>query len=306
LESDGYDKDHNRKAISFGIGGFMVKTLRHTVAIMICIFFVIARADGQDLSSYLILQDINGYKASKNPSSGQGPGILVAAGHFYHDHKDMTFRISYFNLQTKVGPDVQVTQHAGGDSDRWLLHEVEDGYRTNDTERLGLLTKGVRLREINGNKFISLRGSSYSWVSDRIVVEISYTDLYGNKPEPLEIVQAYLQKFPSTIPAEFVLDRAHDERWIKNEMERRLWLCEKWFLQLQMGKVPLDETLDSVVKSMGIFLDYRERYYGIKSKDEKIALLTSLNQRDGTSIKNRLSTYKTWWAVNKGRSISLL
>ena len=72
-----------------------------------------------------------------------------------------------------------------------------------------------------------------------------------------------------------------------------------------MGKVGLYETLDTVVKSLGVFLDYRERYYGIKAKDEKIVLMELLDKKDGTSIKNRLSTYKTWWAVNKGRSITL-
>ncbi len=93
-------------------------------------------------------------------------------------------------------------------------------------------------------------------------------------------MRAYLQKHPSTIPATLVLDKAHEENWIKDEMERRLWLCEKWFLHLQMGKVNLDETLDAVVKSMGVFLDYREKYYGIRSKEEKLTLLTYLNQRE--------------------------
>ncbi|MCX7635033.1 MAG: hypothetical protein N2Z74_04730 [Syntrophales bacterium] len=276
------------------------------------------------VSDYLILEDIGPYRLftgvpgrvfsgppTKYSQTSTG-GVLDAAGHF--SENDVSYECSY----TEPGGrwpfvKVEVTQHAGGDSDRWLLHEVEDGYRDNDDSdgRLGLLSgAGVKIREIDGNKIFywGLGGGSYSWVSrNNIVIEIKYVDLQRTKPEPLSVVKAYLNKHPSliTLTDSDLKSKAHNERWIKNEMERRLWLCEKWFLHLQMGKVPLDEALDSVVKSMVVFLDYREKYYGIKSKDEKVALATYLEKKDGTSIKNRLSTYKTWWGVNKGRSITL-
>ena len=124
------------------------------VAGIIPILLLVFKVSGQDISSYLILSDINGFIASKNPSAGQGPGILAGAGHFYHDHKDMTYRISYFNLQTRVGPEVQVTQHAGSDSDKWLLHEVESSFRGRTKEGwLGQsLYESASIREIDGNK----------------------------------------------------------------------------------------------------------------------------------------------------------
>ena len=181
----------------------MQKTLGIMVAIIICFFPLGIKVFGQDAANYLILDDINGFIASKNPSAGQGPGILAGAGHFYHDHKDMTYRISYFNLQTRVGPEVQVTQHAGSDSDKWLLHELEDSYRDDEVETLGLLTEGAILRRVRGDKvfWIGLGGGSFMWLSSNVVIKISYTDLQGIKPELLEVIQAYLQKFPSTIPA---------------------------------------------------------------------------------------------------------
>ena len=233
--------------------------------------------------------------------------MIAATGHFGGDHEDITCRRGYYNLQQDLAVSIQVTQHAGSDSDKWLLHEVEDGYRDGEMERLGLLTEGTVLMRIGLNRvfWIGLGGGSFMWLSGNVVIKVSYVDLRGAKPEPLEVVRAYLQKFPSTISSTMKLDRAHDEQWIKNEMERRLWLCEKWFLHLQMGKVTLDETLESVIKSMVIFLDYREKYYGIKSKNEKLALVTYFDKKDGTSIKNKLSTYKTWWSVNKGKSISV-
>jgi len=119
--------------------------------------FIAGSASAQQISDYLITNNIGDFLASANPTSGKGPGIVVGADHFYHDHADMTYRISYFNLQTKVGPEIQVTQHSGSDSDKWLLHEVENNFRRNpEQDRF----KGV-LREINGNRvFTYARGTT--------------------------------------------------------------------------------------------------------------------------------------------------
>lgn len=285
----------------------MRTTLWIMVVVIGCIFLLNDQITGQEVSNYLILNDINGFIASKNPTAGQGPGILAGAGHFYHDHKDRTYRMSYFNLGTRVGPEIQVTQHAGSDSDKWLLHEMEDSYRDDGMETLGLLTEGAILRKIDGDRvfWIGLGGGSFMWLNNNAVIRVSYRSLQGGKPEPLEVVQAYLQKFPSTIPSALVLDRTHDEQWIKDEMERRLWLCDKWFLQLQVGKTELPDTVQSTVKHLNVFLDYREKYYGINARDERIGLNGYLLNRDGTAIKNKLTQYKTWWSVNKTKSISL-
>jgi len=259
----------------------------------------------QNASDYLILESIGDYHNSGKGKCGKGSGVIAATGHFKENHDDLTCRTGYYNAQDDLAVSIQVTKHAGSESDKWLLHEVEDGYRSDEVEKLGLPTKGVRLRQIGGSNFISLRGSGYSWISNNVVVEISYTDLYGTKPEPLEVVQAYLHKFPSTISGEMVLDRAHTEQWIKDELDRRLWLCDKWFLQVQMNKVQMSDALRTIVKCLNGFLDYREKYYGVNSKDEKLGLYGYFDKGDGTSIKNKLTEYKNWWNVNKARSISL-
>ncbi len=88
-------------------------------------------------------------------------------------------------------------------------------------------------------------------------------------------------------------------------MDRRLWLCDKWFLHLQVGKAKQDETLQAVVKQLYVFLDFREKYYGIKAIEEKGVVERSLYAKDGTAIKNKLTAYKTWWSVNKTKPINL-
>ena len=88
-------------------------------------------------------------------------------------------------------------------------------------------------------------------------------------------------------------------------MERRLWLCDKWFNQLQLKKAEEKDVYREAVKSMTIFLDYREKYFGIKAADEKKLLSGYWNKNDGTNIKMKLAEYKNWWDQNKAKSISL-
>ena len=280
--------------------------------LIIVLFFIPTISFSQNISDYLILQDIGSYKLDKpeavfpgeppmgGPRAYNKSGIIAATGHF-PDHIDKTYEVMYIGGSGLPSPTVQLTQHSGSDSDKWLLHEVEDGYRKNPEQDN---FRGV-IREINGNRiFTYRRGTHYSWISNNIVIDIRYTDLQKTKPEPMEIVNAYLQKHPSTIPA-MVMDKAHDEKWIKDEMERRLWLCDKWFYQLQLGKVQQKQVFDESVKSMNVFLDYREKYYGISAKDEKNLLSNYLMQNNGTGIRNKLKEYKDWWSINKGNPINL-
>ncbi len=271
------------------------------------------------ISEYLILQNIDSYKfitQTKNPVTKKikqisgyrtwnSAGIIAATGHFTADHFDTTYETEYESDVSDLGVEVQVTQHAGADLDKWLLHEVEDGYRDPDVLE-AILTEGTVLRLIDGNRVFNWGAGTYAWLSgNKIVIRIEYADLTGTKPEPLEVVKAYLQKFPSsiTLTDTDAKSKAHSETWIKDEMDRRLWLCDKWFEQLQLGKADQKTVLEEVVKSMNIFLDYREKYYGVKAADDKNLLDGYLTQNDEAKIKTKLQEYKTWWSANKTGSL---
>ena len=273
----------------------------------------------QNISDYLIVQDIGVYKLGARqkvvggfiggPRIFDGAGVIAPTAHFYVDHTDKTYEVYYEGGNSLNSPTVQVTQHAGADSDKWLLHEVEDSYRDGDLETLGLLTDGAVLRRIDSKRifWIGIGGGSFMWVSNNLVIKVSYTDLQGTKPEPLEVVQAYLQKFPSTIAltdAE-IKSRVHNETWIKDEMERRLWLCDKWNAQFQLGKVTQADMLKQLADHMTVFLKYRQRYYGIDATDDINALFDYSRNKDAAAIMNKLTAYKAWWAANKGNAISL-
>lgn len=277
------------------------------VMIMITLLTTAVLTYGQELSSYLLLNNIGDFRASKNPSSGQGSGIVVAAAHFNLDHIDTTYRISYFNKYTTVGPKVQVTHHSGVDSDKWVLHEIEEGYRDPDALQ-SMLTEGTVMRLINGNRVFAWGAGSYTWISgSNIVVRIEYRDLTGAKPEPLDVVKAYLNKYPSaiTLSDTEAKSNAHSMVWIKDEIDRRLWLCDKWFGQLSASKTDQKTALNAVYKSMIVFVNYREKYFRISAKDEKSLLADYLEQNDIASFQAKLTEYQTWWATHKTDSISL-
>lgn len=231
---------------------------------------------------------------------------MAGAGHFALDHRDKSYGVAYVNDESRIWVDVQVTEHAGSDSDRWLLHEVDMDFRN----YYGVPGISYGPREINGQTILedAAGGANYRWLSGNMVIMISYHDSQMTKPEPIEVVEAYLAKHPCTLPRmRLVRLRSPENRsvWIKDEMERRLWLCDKWLLQVQVGKVEIKDALQSIVKHMNVFLDYREKYYGVAKLDEKSAVWGLLEEKDGTGIKNKVVGYKNWWQLNKSRRINL-
>lgn len=88
-------------------------------------------------------------------------------------------------------------------------------------------------------------------------------------------------------------------------MDRRLWLCDKWIMQLQLGKAEMDKVLRETVDHMNVFLDYSEKYYGIEAKSEKQILDIALNKNDQAIIQAKLQEIKTWWAGKKDEKIRL-
>ncbi len=274
------------------------------IAIVLCCAKTQAATQVVTPSDCLILQGIGNYHSSGKGRCGNGAGLLGAAAHFSEDHIDTTCRTGYYFTAQDLAVSVQVTKHAGSDSDKWLLHELDIEFRNYYGK------PGYYLKTIDGNivYVYGAGGRDYRWLSGNKVVMIEYHDAQLTKPEPVEVIQAYLVKHPSTIPAITMNDlnsAAKKTAWIKDEMDRRLWLCDKWFLQITLKKAEEKQVYQESVKSMNIFLDYREKYFGVKAMDDKNLLAGYLNTNNGTGIKTKLTEYKNWWTVNKAGSISL-
>lgn len=288
------------------------------VLIIACFTISIIGAEAfTNISDCLVTNDIGIYSYKEQRANiGKGSGVVGLAGHFDLDHEDTVCTGRYSNInqirglpheeirQKLVSVKVQVTQHAGSDSDRWLLHEVEKSFRT----YYGIPGGPYAMRVIDGNTVMAYgsAGWTYRWISNNKVIHISYHDSQMEKPEPLEAVKAYLAKHPSTLTPITSADLRTDANkttWIKNEMDRRLWLGDKWIARIEtVGDL---NELGSVVKSLNVFLDYREKYYGIEAATEKQTLSEYLLAKNQAGIKTELEEYKTWWAANKDNPITL-
>ena len=274
------------------------------IVIMLMLVLIPSFGYSQDISDYLIIDNIGSYE--KITKGGPSGNILAGAGHFGVDHKDKSYGIAYVNDETKIWVDVQVTQHAGSESDKWLLHEVERDFRS----YYGLPDESFMIRQIDNNTVLAMAvaGWAYRWVSGNKIIQISYHDLQMEKPEPLEIVSAYLAKHPSTLTPITSADLRTDTNkttWIKDEMDRRLWLCDKWVEQKQAGTVDVDKLLRKMHDHMKVFLNYKKKYYGIDTDNEKIAIYEYMQAKDEASMKSKLAEYKAWWTANKDGAINL-
>jgi len=260
----------------------------------------------QEIGNYLVMNDIGEYKfRPKRVVTIGNAGVLVPTGHF-PGHGDMTYEGIYIHPQTYLGVEVKITQHVGSDSDKWLLHEVDRDFRT----YYGIPGEIYGPKQIDGQTILEAfaGGGNYRWLSGNKVIMIEYQDSQLTKPEPLEIVKTYLAKHPSSLsPISLAQLRSAENKtkWIKDEMDRRLWLCDKWEAEFQLGKVQQKDMLQEQVKSMEVFLNYREKYYGMKAADEKNLLNGYLSQNNKTAIKNKLDEYKQWWSANKNKAISV-
>lgn len=285
--------------------------------IVIMLLLVPAFGFSQDISDYLILQDIGQYKLSTpqkmipglapigGPKQYDGAGIISGAGHFI-DHVDKTYETMYLGGGEKASPTVIVTQHTGSDSDQWLMHELSRDFRN----YFGLPDDSFIASQIVNNTIIALSvaGYTYRWLSEDRVIQIQYHDSQMEKPEPLEIVNVYLAKHPSTLPEMSSADlrtEANQTSWIKDEMTRRLWLCDKWLAYSQTGNVEISDLVQELADHLTVFLQYREKYHSISAKEE-LALIDDYMLADNkTALETKLAEYKTWWTDHKNDPIRL-
>jgi hypothetical protein len=127
------------------------------------------------LNDCLVTSDIGIYSyRSRGANMSAGSGLLAAAGHFIKDHTDNVCGGSYSNInqlrglsaeqieEQLISVKVQVTQHPGGESDKWLSHELERDFRN----YYGLPGDSYVMRVIDGNTIMAAGsgGWDYRWL----------------------------------------------------------------------------------------------------------------------------------------------
>src|SRR5574341_522925 len=283
----------------------MQKALLPIVAATILTMWAVT-GHSQDASDDVVCQDIGSFK-KHNCACRSGMGILAPAGHFGGDHNDISCDVIYHSVAQRMTVKAEVTGHNNpSDANKWLMHEVDKDFRT----YYGVPDPGYIIKNIDGNTLYAFGsgGWDYRWISGNKVIMVEYHDTRMTKPEPLEIVRAYLAKNPSTLSAtstEELRSASNEAKWIKDEMDRRLWLCDKWFLHSAFNKAGEKQVPGEPVESMTLFLNYREKYFGVNAADEKNVLASYLNSNNDAGIKAKLAEYKNWWAANKDKALRM-
>lgn len=283
----------------------MLKTLL-SVAVATFIAFWVTAVYSQNAPETLICKDIGNFSQYKCECRA-GRGILVTADHFGEDHIDVTCDVMYYSRAQGMTVKAEVTNHADPPhAIKWLAHEVDKEFRT----YYGAPPPEYIIKNIDGQTLYARgsKGWNYRWISGNKVIMLEYHDSDMKKPEPMEVVKAYLAKHPSSLPAmttQELRSASQETKWVKDEMDRRLLMCDRWLQHLSNRKTGDRQVREEPVESMNIFLDYRQKYFGVNAGDDKVLLANYLNSNNSAGIKSKLTEYREWWAANKSRAIRI-
>ena len=128
-----------------------------------------------------------------------------------------------------------------------------------------------------------------------------------SKVEPLEVVKAYLAKYPATfkpVSDKELRSRERKTTWIRNEMERRLWLCDKWLQMIAAGNARLKVGLENIGDNLKRFGGYRDQYFGKRPPSDDSQIDEYVEELKGTEIKAKLREYRKWWSENSTKGLS--
>jgi len=272
------------------------------IFIMIISLVLVVEVSGQEgLSGYLILQNISNYE----PYEGyQDRGRLIGAPEMKNMGNDVegryeSYRAIYSIDEEHAVPKIEIQVHQ---NTQWLEHNLQRDFRdTVDDETLGLRDSSSVIKNIGNLRFFNAAtgGGQYSWLHNNLWISIEYNDLQLVEPEPLEVVEAYLQKWPPTYPTEETKLIAGTEQWIKDEMEYLLWVSDRWFVQYDAGKEALKHATWNIKDSLDDFLRYRAKYFDENLDEERIAVKNA----DEPTLRTKLKEYQQWLAENKDKAL---
>jgi membrane carboxypeptidase/penicillin-binding protein len=147
-------------------------------------------------------------------------------------------------------------------------------------------------------------GSSAVTLKELTVAYSTLANL-GTKPEPLEIVRAYLAKYPSSITmtdAE-LKSAAHTESWLRNEMERRVWLMEKWVGVGNADVLKQAEAERAILEHAEVFSKYMHKYLGDSPNEMIKGFFLASRPFNWTRLTAEVGKLRAWWDANKSRPL---
>lgn len=240
---------------------------------------------------------------------------------------------SYVDVGREMVVDVTVQRF--GDP-IWVVHELEGTFRTLDGARFDMHVTVVdtgRRRRFEladpGTAPVPVglpppkTNRVVAWTSDPdCVVEVTYVlGGPGRLAEATnEIVDAYLERYPSSLPETLADTDAHHAQWVRDEMRRILAYAERDFASARaVGmQTPPQQYQRDAQQLLIRFSGFRERFYGVGTRaafEEVVRAAEVAHTRPGTFqfndaahrrwLEERGREFRRWWEAHQNDPVRL-
>lgn len=253
------------------------------------------------------------------------PFITGATGRV-HDPKDTKVGTAYADDDGQIYVDVVVQRF--GDS-TWLMHELEKQFRARTgaefSDEVTIVETGARRRfEINSPGTAALQMGlapnsrrTVAWLAaDNTVVALSFVAMGAGRTNelPAELLDGYLDVYPSTLPGSVADTQVHHESWIRDEMRRLLAYAERDLRVARISKQQTspDEWQRDAQRLLGEFAGLRERFFGTGSAASFAAEVRAAELRNVDLLtqdldvakqiawlEQRVGEFQTWWQTHQ-------
>lgn len=265
----------------------------------------------------LLLQD---FGTLKNLGSVGGEHVMPGTGRVAGSNDRMA-GTAYVDRTNHVV--VNVTVQTFTDS-TWVLHEIEGQYRSKTGERIN---PNVSLVDGAGRRRFQLMvptdldpGGYVTWMAgDSTVVQVEFSFIGRGRTAtiPQEIVDAYLQLYPSSLPDSIADTPAHHTQWVRDEMRRLLQYAGR---DLGFAAAAQDASqrfawLSSTKERLQQFATFQEAFYAAGSGVQFRYDVEHDNvTADGTSrddaklqkwLEQRQQDLSAWWSAHQTAPVLL-
>jgi hypothetical protein len=270
------------------------------------------------LSDWMILEDIPPFLHSKLIQRFKAGGAGFYGGSFLMDDDAQNIRAetSYRDEARNMGASVEVRRQAQA---RYVDHFVESGFRSE--ARKGRFSPNMQMLVVSGEVVYlfcenspNCMSRSYAWLSGNDTgVEVGANcgtwapdstgeDQYVKQPcpEPTEILQAYLERYPSSLSF-YVDDASQAERWFAREAE----------FQMAVAKYELDRTTDGGGAPINLtrFARIRGEQLNGPAAGPQMSRIAALDTLPADVKREQLiaiwDEYHVWWVANQGAPVEL-
>ena len=265
--------------------------------------------------NWVIVTDIPPFSLRQASTGRRGPGLYEG---ILGDNEQLIFAdVGYRDNLRRIPVGVSVIQD---DRTTFLDHVVESTFRDSTT---GRMDSEVSIVSLFGQPVYSYcdeppqcKRRLYRWRSGLgIVIDIEAKAFSADVepvpcPEPTEILQAYLQRYPSSLPL-YTEDDEHAKKWRRDQTALELAAAD-YQLDQRYASVPAEDqwlALAAARDHLTTFAELRQAAFRgpdaakERGRIDKLRALPSGTQLD--ELKKIRLEYRQWWSTHQNDPVYL-